>query len=1408
MNGYAEISNAGFGFLPRAGQLLNGLRPVSLPPPARLPKPLPLRAPKPQRAARFRQVLQMYAETIQAPVTDAAGNRVMGQLEANGGLFQVRLPDGTTRSVGVTAHLTTRGVFQVRVGATAAQAGSGLGGAAYRAIYAAAVNSGMRIYNDVLFTPNKARLAVNRLKAMLQGGQSTGDLARAASVLAVNPQNLWFSSWNHSSMPQWVRDRGNPETLGWTEVQRNREGLKNLIDRFLHMTEFYLPTQGQLTLNADGSIQTPDGPKQYGELIEWLDVDNRAPWTAAESSRNHDPIGFVRATQTPGNILLAALLRSWQKASTAREREAVIQAALQADTNFFSRDDAVDSSLLGLGDTPIDVEVGPDSSPTGGDSPSKRKTLAKGAITSAGASTADNLTSTPSEDRRRLSPRGSAPSLITDIANDTPVAAASVTRELMQARSFGQAKTAFGKIMDKLNETFHTNLTPVNSWLNSIINMDTARLEQLGEDTRNALHAAPVIRDYTVTEIENRGGRKLTEALASLAAKAGITEEMAVRHAGYLATAYWVPQANQRLIDRRAAALQEAIALHDKEPTEATQAAVSEAQAELLSFIAAVNGNVRTELSADKLAGGMNNAHAAAMRAAIESKYDKGQLDAVREALYDMNAAKLALDIESGKTDVDIAAQFLGLTENKEAIKKMHQLHSEGRNASGENALELSALRDEVSQLVRTEYVPLSGDPLTAVDADMLDADSAAPNIGQNRRMEGRTSISNDGITESYGQINKSANYAGWRPFQESVARLYNGMSMADRHKAGISRGTIGQPGTQITRNSLILRTGDTGAVFTLPEDVMGAIRKTNVDDVSGLWLGLGNISTRKFAYAATQLNPTFAPTNWLRDVWERSEIVRKFDYVRDTDGNKVDMNRVARSMLVKGLLNPSIFAATARFAAGRPAKDTAADRAIRAIARDGGLSTYGDQFSPDRSSLMKRIARQRTMNRRGMQSLRKLIDVYNKTFDLVSSTALYMAMQEAGVASKTSAAVALDSMNFRKKGTAMPQISVLYAFAQPAVTSGVNLVSSLYDRKTGKVRKAGVARLAAYTAGFLALHAFARSIADEDEGGNQLDQLSSFKKMSAFNFIADDTVYSIPLAFGLPRLAQGIALNAWAAGSGEKTVSESAANLVGDYAVPAFSPIQASDISAKENPFQFLIATFAPTVLQAPIEVGMNMTSYGSPLKPLFPKQDEFWSAQGRKGTAQFWKDTARSIRELGGPDFTPEEVRHLGQGYALGIFRHAMNHFIENPNKERKGQAYANPLIAPFVSPTASHGVTAQYYEARDRLLPVHKERQAILAKAKKGEGSANWRSQMTDEQVAQLRVYDKMTEAEDVHRKAMAAIGRLKVSEASKDRKRHEQQQKRRREIYRWVAQLREAEGKTVGAESSFKVEPYYE
>ena len=209
-----------------------------------------------------------------------------------------------------------------------------------------------------------------------------------------------------------------------------------------------------------------------------------------------------------------------------------------------------------------------------------------------------------------------------------------------------------------------------------------------------------------------------------------------------------------------------------------------------------------------------------------------------------------------------------------------------------------------------------------------------------------------------------------------------------------------------------------------------------------------------------------------------------------------------------------------------------------------------------------------------------------------------------------------------------------------------------------------GVTRMAAYVAGFLMLQAFLRSLADDDEGGNKLDQQSGFTKN---NFLlipyGDDGMIKVPLAYGLTRVANGIARAALGVGTNEQTPTEAVGKLVSGSVVPVFSPIEDSHIDWFERPAQALLTLFAPSWLKPPLALATNTTPFDAQIiNSKYADPTKFKSEQFGKYSPESYREMAKALRAATGIDMAPEEIRYLFKSYPLGVAQLAVTGPLED--------------------------------------------------------------------------------------------------------------------------------------------------
>lgn len=1129
----------------------------------------------------------------------------------------------------------------------------GAGGRFYDVFNGASLSARLPLYNGSLTDANQARMPGNRLRSIFKWGRILGDYA-LATRLAGRALN--------SSDSIYVMGPANDLSAMNMLVGETRRALNaNQPLTYDHRSN---------TISVNGEQLTPQ------QLTDRLYAN--PTYSGAERR------------VSPDIAAMAALIDTLAQGDANPDEVIAAWASTPGNRTLFSEPEA---SLLDLaldGESEGEIRYSEPAPAIPGVTPADL------ALTAATEEGADNIVGDTPVPRERLT----APALIQSLQSNTPAAPSTVTRGVLQALARGDwagAREQLARTGEFLNVHLHDHLVPMKRWIQSL-----PVPAQLIDRVLAALYTAPNRRDEQLQRALDNGGRELRRVLAEIASASGMTTETATQQAGYWLTAMRAPTGNQNLLEADARAVAAAQRAFDAEPSRANARALRDATTRLQERTRAVlnpNVNVRRHIG-DGVAG-FSNAQARAIRDAVESRISPALLQRLAQHAYDLNAWRLSLDIETGKTSPAVASAFLGDATLEPVLQQLRAAALSADAAVPGSLATLEALREQVADLTRSNYVPLTGDPTAALDEELFNSGSPRqPNVGRDYRMTGRTtSIPDDAITATWASVLKSASYAGWSPFQDVIAEAYLAMSPEERTAVGLFRTTIGQGNTGPTERAIIRRRGNQAqAFFFRDRNLLESIRGANIDSNAVMMNGFAKL-TRAYSFAATQLNLFFAPKNFIRDAWERSELLRTREY-RDADGNVVDSTLVARRML-SYLMDPTILTVTGREAFG--IIDTSKrGLMLREFIERGGASLFSDRFAPTRVNLVEGILNERTGSRQLRAAWQYTFGAWNKTFEMAPALAAHMALRDFNVPPDTAAAGSLDLMNFRKRGQSMALPNALYAFAQPAVTGGANALSALYNPATGKINSRGWTRLATYTLAFAAAQAFFRSLADEDEGGNRLDQQSELVQNSHLLIPMGDGLVKVPLAFGLTRVANGAARAMIGAGTGELTPSEAAGRFFKGSFIPVFSPIEANEIDWQQRPVQAWLTTFMPTWMKPVLSVGLNVTPWGTPVvRDSYEKTDQYRSEQFGKGVAPEYKAIARSLREASGVDLAPEEIKMLITGYPMGPLSLIWKGLVENDFAKTKGRPTTNPLVAQVY---AGYSSSARYFQFQDALLETN--------------------------------------------------------------------------------------------------------
>ncbi|HHF5277050.1 TPA: LPD38 domain-containing protein, partial [Haemophilus influenzae] len=375
------------------------------------------------------------------------------------------------------------------------------------------------------------------------------------------------------------------------------------------------------------------------------------------------------------------------------------------------------------------------------------------------------------------------------------------------------------------------------------------------------------------------------------------------------------------------------------------------------------------------------------------------------------------------------------------------------------------------------------------------------------------------------------------------------------------------------------------------------------------------------------------------------------------------------------------------------------AERMLKQLLKEGGVSNYGTYLDKTETDLIKRLKKENNPLSNKLEKVGNILEGYNKTFDTVSALAAYKALVENGVDSKQAAATTLELTNFRKTGSKMRGIKALYMFSQPAVMGAANLMRYLSTRK-------GQYRFAAYLAGMTALYTVLRSMDDEDEGGNKMDQLGDITRFIPFP-LGDGYYFKFPVGFGMPQMAWNFATNIVKGAVGDISLTEAGTNMLA-HSLKTFAPISPSEISAAKYPMEKAALTITPTLLQPLMQNVVNRSAFGNKITTNYVRDDKLKAEQSKATTAQFWKDVAINLNDTMGIDMHPEQIKNLFDGYSsiFGSLKELSTIFVENPNREALGRKTKMPFVNQFIGTTNEFSIQSRYYEASEEARKVATE------------------------------------------------------------------------------------------------------
>ena len=865
----------------------------------------------------------------------------------------------------------------------------------------------------------------------------------------------------------------------------------------------------------------------------------------------------------------------------------------------------------------------------------------------------------------------------------------------LKSKDFSGFKERFNRAIGKVDEWLADSLRPVNDWIDSMHLEDqtgnTSSRDHEKRRLKDAMYTAKGKRDALNSELEQAYLKPILSKIAALSKETKksnhyIDELTMKRMVGNWISARYSIEKNIDLLNRDEKVMRDTKRLLDNAKQNGTSAEVRRLNEAYLKAKEQYDNRKADIYNTDYknkgnrfkvgVAGGWSIPEAELIMSNTEKHISRSNLEYVADLVYDLNQSRLDIDRASGR-----------YTEAE------YQEYKANRH-----------------------YVPLTGDPNADVDVDIISgAGSNALNIARDKALKGRTSSeAEDAIDAVWKSIGKSTTYAGFAEFKSKIDDLFEtevtllkdkGYSDAEaREQATANLGISKRKMQGLTRSSdnvLIRKEGGDYYEYELPTRVMESLRNDNVEHANA-FLKVISKPTGWYARGVTQWTVTFAPMNMMRDTWEKSEFIR-VQKLYDKNNRLVDsktMDKIGRDTIKNALADKEVWQATKRLGFGQELRDSVpAERMLKQLLKEGGVSNYGTYLDKSEVDLIKKLRKENNPMAGKLEKVGKVLEGYNKMFDTVSALASYKALVENGIDSKQAAATTLELTNFRKTGSKMRGIKALYMFSQPTVMGAANLMRYLSTRK-------GQIRFAAYMAAMTSLYTVLRSMDDEDEGGNKMDQLGDITRYIPIP-LGGGKYFKIPVGFGMAQMAWNFSTNIVKGAVGDISLTEAGANML-VHSLKTFSPVSPSEISAAKYPMEKITLTATPSILQPVMQNVLNRSAFGNKITTNYVRDDKLKAEQSKATTAQFWKDTAIELNDTLGIDMHPEQIKNLFDGYSsmFGSLKELNTVFVENPNREDLGRKTRTPFLNQFIGTTNEFAIQSRYYEASEEAKSVYNE------------------------------------------------------------------------------------------------------
>lgn len=787
-----------------------------------------------------------------------------------------------------------------------------------------------------------------------------------------------------------------------------------------------------------------------------------------------------------------------------------------------------------------------------------------------------------------------------------------------------------------------------------------------------------------------------------------------------------------------------------------------------------------------KLGGGMNVYTSEAIKKSIESRIPVENLKEVQKAIGKMMAYRLAMDIEYGRTMPEVAARFLNKPQVLPLLNQLKTTAEAFRVDAEANMQMLNELRQRVMQEVENDYVPMDGDAKLATEVELfgrLMEDKIGYGTGRAFRMEGSTKLPRPATLTALSALTASATHAGFSQFTQYLTALYNKLSPEQRADYGIHATRL-KNYNDTPLNSVIARHNGQAVAFTFEDSsIFDAFRKNNIEAYQNIFERSLVAATRKMSWFMTQGNIGFIKKQLATDMAERITVLAGHNLF-DAEGNKLDSRGLGLKALARYAAGgfARYYANAAQVAFGRDTQDTspALQKKMKFLLDNGYVSTHASMFSHDQTELEK-LVRQHNISSRLLNAGKKSFETVNNSIEYTSLLAVFDTLTDAGMDWHTAGRVTLDTMNYRKKGSASGWVASMYAFTRPALTGAMNFSKVMFDHN-GNLKKGNAAYFAATTLAFVVLSSMASAAAGDDEGGDEIKQLGRNSNNRYLEIpIGNGEFFRVPLGYGFMQIAKTLANHILAASRGEESAGEAVWKTVTEGLIPNLSPISSPEIDASKHPFAWFALTFAPTLSIPLVELVGNRDSFGRNIvkKQNYEKDTEFRYLQHGENVAPFWRDMAKMVSSMLPVDIAPEEVRHLVQGYFNGIIGEPFD-YVDKQFAKSEGKFVQSMWYDPVYYLNRDGAIQSQFYKWDTETSQLLSEQNADPREFRRKYPASSVEQRL-------LRIRAEWDEAEKDFTKRKSEISKLPLKEEAKRKRkaqlRDEQIEVQRKIVYKY-------------------------